>query len=102
MLLTAHAFALRQASRRALKSGDARSALVSARAAQGLHATAEGGVLQFACALVPDRRDEYLRSPQLLHPLVEFLDRRDGVQDDCGNSLGNRAQATSPRSATDG
>jgi hypothetical protein len=55
MLLVAHAYALRQASRRALKSRDPRSALVSARTAQGLHATAEGAVLQFTCAIVSDR-----------------------------------------------
>jgi hypothetical protein len=102
MLLTAHAYALRQASRRALKSGDARSALVSAQAAQGLHATAEGGVLEFAGALVSHRKEESLRSPQLVHALVESLYRHDGVQDDCGNSLGNGARASSPNSATDG
>jgi len=51
MLLAAHAYALRQAARQALESGDAQTALVSARAAQGLHSTAEGWLLQFACGL---------------------------------------------------
>jgi hypothetical protein len=51
MLLAAHAYALRQAARQALESGDAQTALASARAAQGLHSTAEGWLLQFACGL---------------------------------------------------
>lgn len=55
MLLAAHAHALRQAARQALRSGDARTALASARAAQGLHSTAEGGLLQSACALANER-----------------------------------------------
>jgi|HubBroStandDraft_1064217.scaffolds.fasta_scaffold1401738_1 hypothetical protein len=51
MLLAAHAYALRQSARQALRSGDAETALASARAAQGLHSTPEGGLLQFASAL---------------------------------------------------
>lgn len=56
MLLAAHAYTLRQAARQALKSGDAQTALASARAAQGLHSTAEGRLLQFACALAANSK----------------------------------------------
>ena len=56
MLLAAHAYALRQAARQALKSGDAQTALASARAAQGLHSTAEGRLLQIACTLAADTK----------------------------------------------
>jgi hypothetical protein len=51
MLLAAHAYALRQSARQALRSGDAETALASARAAQGLHSTPEGGLLRLCCAL---------------------------------------------------
>jgi hypothetical protein len=50
MLLAAHAYTLRQVARQALKSGDAQTAQATVQAAQGLHSTAEGGLLQFACA----------------------------------------------------
>ena len=49
MLLAAHAYALRHLARQALKSGDALAALESARAAQSLHSTSEGGHLQLIC-----------------------------------------------------
>jgi hypothetical protein len=49
MLLAAHAYVLRQVARQSLRLGDARTALASARAAQGLHSTPEGGLLQFVC-----------------------------------------------------
>jgi hypothetical protein len=52
MLLVAQAYALREAARHALRSGDARNALASARAAQGLHSTAEGDLLQFVCGVL--------------------------------------------------
>jgi predicted amidophosphoribosyltransferase len=51
MLLAAHAYALRQAARQALRSGDGRTGLESACAAQGLHSTPEGSLLQSASAL---------------------------------------------------
>lgn len=56
MILAAHAYALRQAARKALMSCNAQNALASARAAQTLHATAEGGFLQFACALADNTK----------------------------------------------
>jgi len=52
MLLVAQAYALREAARQALRSGDARNALASACAAQGLHSTAEGDLLQFVCGVL--------------------------------------------------
>ena len=52
MLLVAQACALREAARQALRSGDARNALASARAAQGLHSTAEGHLLQSVCGVL--------------------------------------------------
>jgi hypothetical protein len=51
MLLASHAYVLRQQARQALRSGDARTALATACAAQGLHATAEGGLVESACKL---------------------------------------------------
>jgi len=51
MLLATHAYALRQAARQALKAGDIPAALSSAQAAQNLHSTAEGRLLQFTCTL---------------------------------------------------
>ena len=50
MLLAAHAYVLRQAAQQSLGSGDARTALVSVQAAQGLHSTPNGHLLQFICA----------------------------------------------------
>jgi hypothetical protein len=60
MLLTARAYALRQAARKALMLGDPQSALASARAAQNLRSTPIGGLLQFACASA-DRADNAKR-----------------------------------------
>jgi hypothetical protein len=56
MLLVAQAWALREAARQALRSGDARDALASARAAQGLHSTAEGHLLLSVCSVLADCR----------------------------------------------
>jgi 2-keto-3-deoxy-galactonokinase len=52
MLLVAQAYALREGARQALRSGDARNALASVRAAQGLHSTAEGDLLQSVCGVL--------------------------------------------------
>jgi hypothetical protein len=56
MLLASQAYALREAARQALRSGDGRNALSSARAAQGLHATAEGNLLQSVCGVLANCR----------------------------------------------
>jgi hypothetical protein len=56
MLLVAQACALRESARQALRAGDARNALASARAAQGLHSTAEGHLLQSVCGVVANCR----------------------------------------------
>jgi hypothetical protein len=45
MLLAAHAHALRHSARHALRQGDCPAALATIRAAQQLHATAEGHLL---------------------------------------------------------
>ncbi|HYL11579.1 MAG TPA: hypothetical protein VEV41_00990 [Terriglobales bacterium] len=49
MLLAAHAYSLRQSARRSLRAGDAQSALAAAKAAQKLHTTAQGGILEMVC-----------------------------------------------------
>jgi hypothetical protein len=54
MLLAAHAYVLRQSARESLRSGDACTALASARAAQGLHSTPEANLLLFVCAVAAD------------------------------------------------
>ena len=56
MLLVAQAYALREGARQALRSGDARNALASVRAAQGLHSTAEGDLLQSVCGVLANCR----------------------------------------------
>ena len=58
MLLVARACALRKAARQALRSGDARNALASARAAQGLHSTAEGQLLRSVCGVLANCREQ--------------------------------------------
>ncbi len=50
MLLITHAYALRQAARRGLQEGTEPAALAAAEAAQKLHATAYGDLLQLVCA----------------------------------------------------
>ncbi len=54
MLLAAHAYNLRQAAQQSLSSGDSHTALASVQAAQGLHSTAEGNLLQLVCAAAAD------------------------------------------------
>jgi hypothetical protein len=56
MLLVSQAYALREAARQALRSGDGRNALASVRAAQGLHSTAEGNLLQSVCSVLANCR----------------------------------------------
>jgi hypothetical protein len=56
MLLVAQAYALREVARQALRSGHVRNALASARAAQGLHSTAEGNLLQSVCGVLANGR----------------------------------------------
>jgi hypothetical protein len=51
MLLSAHAYWLRQAARRALETGDFEIALSSAERAENLHSTGEGRLLQFISTL---------------------------------------------------
>ena len=51
MLLSAHAYRLRQAARLALESGDFETALSSARGAEDLHSTGEGRLLEFLSVL---------------------------------------------------
>src|SRR5260370_20835739 len=46
MLLVARAYSLRQAARQALQAGDEQAALAAAKAAQDLHATSQGSLLQ--------------------------------------------------------
>lgn len=50
MLLAAHAYSLRQSARRSLRAADARSALAAAKAAQKLHTTVQGGILEMVSA----------------------------------------------------
>ena len=50
MLLAAHAYVLRQAAQQSLRTGNAHTALASVQAAQGLHSTPEGSLLQIVCA----------------------------------------------------
>ncbi len=50
MLLTAHAYSHRQSARQFLRGGDAQSALAAAKAAEKLHATPQGGILETVCA----------------------------------------------------
>src|SRR5260370_15410657 len=49
MLLVARAYSLRQAARQALQAGDEQAALATAEAAQDLHATSQGSLLQIVC-----------------------------------------------------
>jgi hypothetical protein len=49
MLLVAGAYSLRQAARQALQAGDEQAALATAEAAQDLHATSQGSLLQIVC-----------------------------------------------------
>src|SRR5260370_34993009 len=49
MLLVTRAYSLRQAARQALQAGDEQAALAAAEAAQGLHATSPGSLLQIGC-----------------------------------------------------
>jgi hypothetical protein len=49
MLLVARAYSLRQAARQALQAGDEQAALAAAEAAQDLHATSQGSLLQIVC-----------------------------------------------------
>jgi hypothetical protein len=51
MLLMAHAYSLCQKARQSLQQGDARTALTLAQAAQNLHATPEGRLLQAVCSV---------------------------------------------------
>jgi hypothetical protein len=50
MLLVAHAYRLRQTARHLLKQGNFQLALDSVHAAQRLHSTAEGSLLELICA----------------------------------------------------
>ena len=50
MLLAAHAYVLRQSAQQSLRTGNGRTALASVQAAQGLHSTPEGDLLQIVCA----------------------------------------------------
>src|ERR1700730_13129048 len=50
MFLVARAYSLRQAAAAALQAGDEQAALAGAEAAQDLHATSEGSLLQIVCA----------------------------------------------------
>ena len=56
MLLAAHAYALRQTARQALRRGDCASALAAAQTAQRLHSTVEGRLLSVLCAATADHR----------------------------------------------
>ena len=49
MLLSTHAYGLRQAARQALKAGDEQAALAAAEAAQDLQATSQGALLRMVC-----------------------------------------------------
>jgi len=53
MLLVAQAYQLRQTARRLLKQGNSRLAQASVQAAQRLHSTAEGRLLELICAATP-------------------------------------------------
>ena len=50
MLVSAHAYSRRQAARRLLEAGEAQEALSAAEAAERLHATRQGSILQMVCA----------------------------------------------------
>jgi hypothetical protein len=49
LLLAAHAYVLRQAARQSLRQGDWQAALASVQAAQRLHRTPEGSLLNVVC-----------------------------------------------------
>jgi hypothetical protein len=50
MLLAAQAYRLRQTARHSLKQGNCQGALACVQAAQRLHPTAEGSLLEWICA----------------------------------------------------
>jgi hypothetical protein len=50
MLLVAHAYSHREAARRSLRTGNIESALADAQAAQKLHPTPQGRILEMVCA----------------------------------------------------
>jgi hypothetical protein len=50
MLLVAHAYSHREAARRSLRNGKMESALADAQAAQKLHPTPQGRILEMVCA----------------------------------------------------
>lgn len=51
LLLTAHAYVMRQTARKLLKQGDCQAALASVQAAQRLHLTPEGSLLYVVCTM---------------------------------------------------
>jgi hypothetical protein len=52
MLLLTHAYSLRQTARQHLREGNERAALAAAEAAQKLHATPYGNLLQNVCSAI--------------------------------------------------
>jgi len=62
MLLAAHAYVMRQATRQSLMRGDWQAALNSARSAQRLHSTAEGSLLSFICTTAAEALSGHLLS----------------------------------------
>lgn len=65
MLLSVHAYRLRQQARQALRQGDCSAALARAEQAQRLHATPEGNLLRWVCAaacgISPDPEQRHSR-----------------------------------------
>lgn len=67
MLLRAQAYSHRQAARQSLRVGDVGNALAAAKAAQELHPTKQGGILEMVCAVAKEtaRSLSVARSPSI-------------------------------------
>jgi hypothetical protein len=63
MLLAAHAYVLRQAARQSLRQSDWQAALESSQAAQRLHSTPEGGLLNAICSAAVNLLSEQPQRP---------------------------------------
>ncbi len=63
LLLAADAYVMRQAARQSLRQGDFQAALASAQAAQRLHRTPEGSLLNIVCVQLPTDFPDSLNCP---------------------------------------
>jgi hypothetical protein len=71
MLLMARAHSLRQAARQVLQAGDEQAALAAIEAAQDLHATPQGRLLQIVCTAVAHAAQSPLAAAQVPQKPVE-------------------------------